>query len=517
MRTHLVRFAGIVAATVLWSSAVSAAPLGNDFTYQGRLKQNNGVVSGNADMIFTLWDAASGGAQVGPTLTFDGVGGNPPPVSVTTGLFAVSLNFGSTAFNGNSRYLNIQVRYPSGAVNYTSLTPRQPLSASPYALFALNSPGSGLWASNGTATHNTADTFVGINRTSPVTGADYFSVRAPVAAGQFGGMYVDTADASGWPFYGYATNGSFIGYHYVDGATNNWYLYNGGTHLTVEGTGDVGIGTQTPSARLEVVAGANEHGIKASTNAAFSYGVYATGSSGGVYGQSGASDGAGVYGRDDTTGATGVEGHTAGNGGAGVAGYGNLGTGVYGQTDSGYAIYGSGVSGGWAGYFNGNAHVNGTLSKLGGSFKIDHPLDPANKYLSHSFVESPDMMNVYNGNIVLDAQGQAVVELPDWFEALNRDFRYQLTTIGGYAPVYVAQEVQGNRFAIAGGTPGLKVSWQVTGIRHDPYADAHRIPVEELKSDSERGKYLRPELYGQPAELQLNAPYSATRTQGGAE
>jgi hypothetical protein len=164
--------------------------------------------------------------------------------------------------------------------------------------------------------------------------------------------------------------------------------------------------------------------------------------------------------------------------------------GVWGEADGGSVNY--------AGYFSGDVDVDGTLTKNAGSFKIDHPLDPANKYLYHSFVESPDMMNVYNGNVVLDAAGDAWVELPEWFEALNRDFRYQLTCIGAFAPVYVAEGVSGNRFRIAGGEPGLTVSWQVTGIRHDPYAEAHRIPVEEEKSGRERGRYRNPELYGAP-------------------
>lgn len=148
--------------------------------------------------------------------------------------------------------------------------------------------------------------------------------------------------------------------------------------------------------------------------------------------------------------------------------------------------------------------VTGTLTKGAGSFKIDHPIDPENKYLSHSFVESPDMMNVYNGNIVLDEDGEAWVELPEWFEALNKDFRYQLTCIGGFAPVYVAKEISDLRFKIEGGSPGLKVSWQVTGIRQDPYAEAHRIPVEEDKVGDEQGTYLHPELYGQPAEKSVS-------------
>ena len=145
---------------------------------------------------------------------------------------------------------------------------------------------------------------------------------------------------------------------------------------------------------------------------------------------------------------------------------------------------------------NGDLSVAGVLSKGSGSFKIDHPLDPQNKYLSHSFVESPDMMNIYNGNVILDDRGEAWVELPEWFEALNKDFRYQLTCIGGFAQVYIADEIEDKRFRIAGGTPGLKVSWQVTGVRQDPFAELHRIKVEEEKPDGERGTYLHPEAYG---------------------
>jgi len=154
----------------------------------------------------------------------------------------------------------------------------------------------------------------------------------------------------------------------------------------------------------------------------------------------------------------------------------------------------------YAGWFNGDVDVNGTLYKSAGNFKIDHPLDPANKYLYHSFVESPDMMNIYNGNAVLDNHGEALVQLPDWFEALNRDFRYSLTPIGAPANLYIAEEVSQNHFKIAGGQPGGKVSWQVTGIRHDAYADAHRSPVEEVKPERERGFYRNPELFGAQEE-----------------
>ena len=181
--------------------------------------------------------------------------------------------------------------------------------------------------------------------------------------------------------------------------------------------------------------------------------------------------------------------YTAANGGYGVYSTGNGNDGIWSVGNDGYA-----------GYFSGDVTVTGDLSKGGGSFKIDHPLDPENKFLYHSFVESPDMMNVYNGNVVLDGKGEAEVELEPWFEALNRDFRYQLTCIGGFAPVYIAREVEGNRFTIAGGEPGMKVSWQVTGIRKDPYANANRIRVEVDKPPEFKGYYIHPEAYGQRFE-----------------
>jgi hypothetical protein len=149
----------------------------------------------------------------------------------------------------------------------------------------------------------------------------------------------------------------------------------------------------------------------------------------------------------------------------------------------------------------GDLSIAGNISKAGGSFKIDHPLDPANKYLYHSFVESPDMMNLYNGMVTLNAEGKATVTLPDWFEALNREFRYQLTAVGAPGPnLYIAEKIKNNHFAISGGQPGAEVSWQVTGVRHDAWAEAHRIPVEVEKQGAEQGRYMHPELFGKTAK-----------------
>ncbi len=114
------------------------------------------------------------------------------------------------------------------------------------------------------------------------------------------------------------------------------------------------------------------------------------------------------------------------------------------------------------------------------------------------------MKNIYDGVATLNASGEALVEMPDWFSALNRDFRYQLTCIGGFAPVYVAEEMENNQFKIGGGRPGMKVSWQVTGTRQDAWANAHRIPVEEVKPGDEHGTYLHPELFGKPKESGLS-------------
>jgi hypothetical protein len=150
--------------------------------------------------------------------------------------------------------------------------------------------------------------------------------------------------------------------------------------------------------------------------------------------------------------------------------------------------------------FNGGITVFNGL-KL---FKIDHPLDPENTYLLHTCVESSEMKNVYDGVARLNEDGSVWVELPQWFEALNGDFRYQLTAVGGPAPgLHVAEELSENRFKIAGGQEGMKVCWQVTGSRKDPAAAAHRFEVEQEKDEEERGRYLEPSLYDAPEEQRV--------------
>jgi hypothetical protein len=281
--------------------------------------------------------------------------------------------------------------------------------------------------------------------------------------------------------------------------------------MAIDASGLVGIGTTGPAAQLEVET-SEDYGVAVYSDASGGAHVIHAEYSGtsasavAVYGDAKGADEWGIGGHfeGDLTGVEALAQHT----GSTAALYG-----VFADVDNGtssatcYSIYGDEPTGGgtlYAGYFNGDVHVNGSLTGPAFSSRIDHPMDPAGMYLSHSFVESPDMMNVYNSNAVLDGSGEAWVELPEWFDVLNRDFRYQLTAIGAPGPnLYIADEISGNLFRIAGGEPGMKVSWMVTGIRQDKYAEEHRIVVEERKTGTEQGRYLHPELYGMPRTMDV--------------
>jgi hypothetical protein len=158
---------------------------------------------------------------------------------------------------------------------------------------------------------------------------------------------------------------------------------------------------------------------------------------------------------------------------------------VFGNADNGAA------------QFFGNVSVSGRLSANEKQFVIDHPTDPENRYLNHVGIESDERAVVYSGNVECDGDGNATVRLPDWLEALAADFRYQLTCLGGQSSVYVSEEVRDNTFAIAGGSAGQRVSWQLTGIRHDAWSKTHEFVVEEDKPEDERGFYRNPEAFGQ--------------------
>jgi trimeric autotransporter adhesin len=344
--------------------------------------------------------------------------------------------------------------------------------------------GNGALAGNQTGTNNTAS---GASALGSATAANYDTAYG-VQALEFettGGSNTAIGYASGFTEQTGAFN-TFIGAN-ADASTGNL------THATAIGAGaivgesnaivlgginpnasNVGIGTSKPGYSLEV----DDHG----------------------------SGKAGIGALSDIAGDNAIVGLQGASSGGSNGGY-------FSTNDFvGTGVVGVNFGGGKAGYFagnvevTGNLQVDGTLTKGGGSFKIDDPIAPTEKYLSHSFVESPDMMNIYNGIVQLDAKGTAWVTMPDWFDALNQNFRYQLTSIGRPGPsLFIAREVKNNRFKIAGGHPGARVSWQVTGIRHDAWANAHRIPTEETKPADQQGHYLYPELFGASPDKKANA------------
>ena len=371
--------------------------------------------------------------------------------------------------------------------------------------------GYGMWAQAtsdtgfGLLATNTSNTGPGIgikSYSSSNTGVAIHGVNV-APTGNTIGVLGETSSTSGWGVHGNATA--------TTGNANGVW----GSSVRPNGTGVIGANTALSGLAAGVHGFSNSSsggaGVVGSNlvPAGQTYGVYGESTSPtghGVFGTNSGSLGVGVYGYSPLS--TGVVGVSDGIGGIGVYGGANASSGTN------YAIYGSAANQttAYAGYFLGrvsvsnNLDVVGNLSKGSGTFKIDHPLDPENKYLYHSFVESPDMMNIYNGEVTTNADGYAVVTMPEWFEALNRDFRYQLTVIddgsdaGEWVQARVARRMDGNQFTIRTSRPHVAVSWIVTGIRKDAYANAHRVRVEEEKSAEERGSFLHPIENGKPIE-----------------
>jgi hypothetical protein len=186
--------------------------------------------------------------------------------------------------------------------------------------------------------------------------------------------------------------------------------------------------------------------------------------------------------------------------------------------DAAVAIYGvaTNPSNDWAGYFEGpvvvdhNLDVSGSLHVSGDKFfTIDHPLDPANKTLTHACIESNERLLMYSGTAITDANGGAIISLPSYFETLNTNYRYQLTAIGQFAQAIIAEKIHDNRFSIRTDKPNIEVSWLVIGDRNDAYSKTHPFVAEVEKKPEDRGKYIRPDLFGQPETKRIG--YRAPR------
>lgn len=427
---------------------------GTSFTYQGQLRRSGAAYTGACNFQFTLWNAVSAGSQQGGTVAINSV-------NVVNGLFTVELDFGDQ-FKGDARWLATSVQC-SGDGGFTQLDPRQSLTAAPYALSLR--PGAQILGGAALAA----------------------TLRASNTGGGWGLEGVGSPGVFGNSTGGSGVSGQSVGINSagVFGFNTTGYAIWGRN----TDTGSAIYGENTGTGYAGKFAGpVDVAGPLTATNSSTSA-VLGTGF-------------IGVEGKSNSTGNGGYGVYASTTNGAGV--------GVYALTNSGTAIEGIVFGGnGFAGYFGGKVHVDGTLTKALGSFKIDHPLDPANKFLSHSFVESPDMKNIYDGNVTTDASGSATVTLPNYFSALNRDYRYQLTVLGQFAQAIVSRQIVGNSFEIRTDKPGVEVSWQVTGIRQDAYAKAKPIVVEEFKPAEEMGLYLYPAGFGAGEDKhigRLNAP-----------
>lgn len=598
-RCTTITVARVIAASAglaLAHVASAQTPLGTAFTYQGELKFQGQPAAGPTDLRFRLYDAPVGGAQVGTEVAASAV-------SVSAGRFTLPLDFGAGAFAGQARWLEIDVRCPAGTGPFTTLNPRQPLTAAPYALHALN-PGPmgppGPQGAAGPAGPNGATGPQGPAGPQGPTGPS--GPQGPAGPQGPSGPQGQPGD-SHWLMNGIST--------YYNQGNVGIGLSNPGNALQVSTPGSIAIRGATTAVTgtsyggyFEAAASGNTSGVGAfgvalspigattgvlgRTDSSGGRGVHGwstalSGAASGVAGRSDSASGAGVVGHApaasgptfgglfsaDGTGGTGVYGAAPATSGTTVGGYfatystqgvavvgdafatsGNTfaaqftnqsrsgaallatatatdpnffadggqfetrspnGFGVFGNalattgssvgvvgvssSPDGIGVYGEvAVPTGYAVYSSGRFAASGTKS-----FQIDHPLDPANKYLHHYCAEGPEPLNIYRGTVLLDERGEARIDLPDYFQSINRDCHYQLTCIGGFAPVYVAEEVTGNSFRIAGGTAGLKVSWTVTAARDDAFVREYGAPVETDKPLRDRGTYRHPELHGHPA------------------
>lgn len=535
------------ATLVLHAPQAAADPAPNTaFVYQGALAFGGQAVNGVADFRFRLFDSATGGSVIGSEL-------EATNLEVQGGVFSATLDFGTSPYARPGRHLEISVRYPAGEGEFVTLTPRQPLSAS-FEVTTINTKGGSVAGSvvgSGTApgsnaageqtpttrgsggipSGSAARTPAGLptgriimnDQGEPidhdnggvarvgaweVLGDNIFYQGGNVGIGigePIFPLHVTTTSVGGRAIGGvnFATTGISYGIFGQSNSDQGRGLLGIATSTTGNSVGLFGQANSTLGRGLIGLANASSgeaYGVLGQSQSSEGRGIYgiSTSTSGvnyGVFGQSNSSAGIGVAGRTETANPSGntiaVSGIANSFNAVGVFGRGNGDTtgAVYGVLGVTSTVNGFGV------FSNGNTGASGAKS-----FVIDHPSDPANKVLVHYSAESPEPYLLYRGSVTLDDAGRATVSLPAYFQDVNRDPHYQLTAVGAPAPnLHIASKVENNTFIIAGGAPGMEVSWTVTGVRNDRWMQANPPQDERLKPASERGTYLHPELYGQPA------------------
>jgi len=345
----------------------------------------------------------------------------------------------------------------------------------------------------GFASSPTGLTYGGFFQNASESGRAVYGLATSTTGFNYGG-YFQSASVNGRGILGVgaSTSGVNYGVYGVSSSPTGFGLYSQG-NVGIAGNLGIGTGTGVPGHRLEVKESTGVWGLgtvrvangipspASGNNANRALWIQSSGPSGteGVAAQAQSTDGGYSYA---------VSGYANG---AGV----NIG--VRGQSNAGSSNYG--------GYFDGLLYASSSSAGVK-SFMIDHPLDPANKVLSHSSVESDERLDIYRGTVKTDSKGYAWVVVPDWFSALNKDVQYQLTVIDSgdsdeFVLAKVVSRLRDQQFRIRTSKPRTEVNWLLTGVRHDPTSNAYPLQVERWKNDGERGKYFEPRAYGKDESL----------------
>lgn len=352
----------------------------------------------------------------------------------------------------------------------------------------------------GNASSPTGATYGGLFQNASNGGRAVAGIATNGAGTTYGGFFSNLSN-QGRGVYGQATNSSGTTYGVYGKAVsaNGFGVFSEGNMkatgvISGDGSGLTNLSGSSIVAPLVISTG----GTNAITGVANGDGAF------GIAGYVNASNSAGVYGHSSAIGSVGVHGQHTGTGYGGKFASGATGALFQAPTIGGYGHGTYGLTGETTAGGGSGVHAVGNISATGTKpFRIDHPFDPTNKYLMHYASESPFPQNFYNGNVTTDGRGYGWVDLPDYFDEINTNLKYQLTVMDDgeeFVLVKVTKKVENGRFQIRTSKPNVEVSWRIDADRNDRYVKAYRPADVVEKPVTERGTYQQPELYNQPAE-----------------